>query len=159
MPDPYADEPERRTSTGGAVSISKNVGPLPVWGWAIVAIGAVFLYRRISGGTANPAQQAASATGLSAPGYSPMNGGVYLLPGTSPAGTPATPAAPNGTGTTPAAPASYLTTIYPVSGSGKAPAGAQCPPGYVLIQGPNGYTCATSDQAVALGKYLQAVAK
>jgi hypothetical protein len=157
-PDPYDDDderqPRRSSSATSNLSVTKDVGPLPVWGWFAVAVAAVYLWRKI-GGKGGATTTAAQATGMTAPGYSPANSGVYLLPGTSSA--PAAPAAvPNSTGTTPAPAPSYLP-VYPAGGSGQAPAGSQCPPGYTLIQGPSGYTCATGPQAIALGQYLAAV--
>jgi hypothetical protein len=147
--DPY-DEDDReppKKDAGASLSITKNVGPLPVWGWGAVIIAAVFLWRRIGGG-ANPAAAAATVTGPQPPAYTPATGGVYLLPGTNPA--------PGGTGTTPA-PEPVFLPAYPSGGGGKAPPGQQCAPGRVLVQGPNGYTCATAQEAITLGEFLQAV--
>lgn len=143
--DPYDQDDEDRAAPKGqtakSISVSQNIGPLPVWGWGAVLVAAVFLWRRIGGGAS--AQQAGAATGMTAPAYTPATGGVYLLP--------------NGTGSTPQPAPSYLPT-YPVGVPGtQQPTGQQCPPGYVWVQGASGGVCATGQQAVDLGRYLQAV--
>lgn len=156
--DPYEDDSDGRsspssTSSGSPASaLTKPIGPLPAWGWAAVLVAGILIWRKIGGGKAGgagAAQQAANATGATAPAYPAGGGSVYLLPGA---------AAPGGTGTTPApATGAILTTIYPISGPGQAPPGSACPSGYVLVQGPNGYTCETAAQSIQLGKYLQAI--
>lgn len=153
MTVPYEDDDDHpgephKTKTG-SISIAKNVGPLPVWGWGVVAIAAVLLYRKI-GGKNLPASQAANVVGT--PAYVPASTGanLYLLP-TGGA------AAPGGTGSSPApAPAApaIVYPSYPNGGAGQAPAGGACAAGRTLIQGPNGYTCATGPEAIALGQYL-----
>lgn len=149
--DPYDDEerPEPRKAAAGGLSITQNLGPLPVWGWGAVVIAAVFLWRRI-GGTPK-GQAAAAVAGATAPAYTPATGGVYLLPGAN-AGTP------NGTGTAPAPAPTYLP-AYPNGGQGQAPAGGQCAPGRTLVQGATGYTCATGAEAGQLGAFLASVKK
>lgn len=43
-------EPRRSRSEGSPMSaLGEDMGPLPVWGWIAVAVGAVFLYRRMAG--------------------------------------------------------------------------------------------------------------
>jgi hypothetical protein len=54
--------------------LTGNVGPLPVWGWGVVAIAGVFLYRRIAGGGQTAAQ---AGTVPGAGGQSP----VVVVPG------------------------------------------------------------------------------
>lgn len=150
--DPYDDdEPTKpRGTSAGGISVTRDVGPLPVWGWAAVAVAAVLLWRKIGGGA--KAQQAGAATGVTAPGYVPGGGGgVYLLPG---------PSTPNGTGQAPApAPTPTYLPQYPNGGTGKAPTGQTCAPGYALIQGPSGYTCATGPEAIDLGRFIAALPK
>lgn len=142
MPDPYYDEPHPAPEKGAAksISIAQNIGPLPVWGWGAVVVGAVFLWRRL-----NPtAKAAAQVAGPQPPAYSPQSGGVYLLP--------------NSTGTAPPPAPSYLPTL-PNSGPGQAPPGATCPPGYTLIQGPNGHTCGTAADVQKLDQFLAGLPK
>jgi hypothetical protein len=153
--DPYsdADEPAGEPKKGG-LALGKNVGPLPVWGWAVVAVAGVFLYRKIAGGGAANSTTAAAATSPTLPNI-PANGAppqVFLVnQGTGTSAVPTTPGSSVATPITPAAPA-YLTT-----GVGTAPPGQTCAPGLTLVQGPGGFTCETADQAIQLGKYLAAI--
>jgi hypothetical protein len=46
----------------GLPDFSKKVGPLPTWGWAVIVIGAYFVYRHISAGRTVAASTADAAT-------------------------------------------------------------------------------------------------
>src|SRR5581483_7381617 len=75
--------------------LTQQMGPLPVWGWATVALIAVFLYRRMTGssGSSSSTTDPNAATLLGSTGGSV--GGVFLIPqNTSGPATPAPAAAP-----------------------------------------------------------------
>lgn len=58
--------------------LKKMAGPLPIWGWGVVVIGSVFLYRRIIGGKS--ATTAAPGSPSATPGYPTNSGPVVVLP-------------------------------------------------------------------------------
>lgn len=90
------DAPKR--GSGGV--FAQKAGPLPVWGWAAVAVAAVFLWRRIAGGAGDKKADATS----SAPVPFPTGGvgGVFLIPQSAGA-APTVPSTPGiATSTVPA---------------------------------------------------------
>lgn len=74
------DPPEPRSA--GNI-FTEDLGPLPVWGWLVVAVAAVFLYRKIVGGGSS------SSSSSSSP-YPAAQGSVVVIP------SAAGPAAPGG---------------------------------------------------------------
>lgn len=63
----------------GKPALAQNVGPLPLWGWAVVVVGGVFVWRMMSG----QGKVAASpgAGGAAAPAYPAGGvGGVFVIP-------------------------------------------------------------------------------
>ena len=77
-------------------TLQKQAGPLPVYGWIIVGVAAIFLYRRI-----NQSGSSSTDLGAVAPSPSQQMGGVFLLPGSG--GGAATGTAASGGATVPAA--------------------------------------------------------
>lgn len=49
-PPPKAPPPK---SGGGGSFLTQKAGPLPVWGWLVVAVVGIYLYRRISGSSSS----------------------------------------------------------------------------------------------------------
>lgn len=75
-------------------AIAQPLGPLPVWGWGVVAVAAVFLWRRIAGGGAAASKSQPQAANYPQGGV----GGVFLLPGQGAAPAPSPGAPPTAAG-------------------------------------------------------------
>lgn len=75
-------EPDR-----GKPALAQQMGPLPLWGWAVVVVGGVFVWRLMMGGG-----KAAAAPPASTPAYPAAGGvgGVFMIPQQGPS-LPATP--------------------------------------------------------------------
>lgn len=55
-------------SSGGKLSLTKKIGPLPMWGWIAVAVVGVILYRKLSGSSSSTAAQTgATSTNATVP--------------------------------------------------------------------------------------------
>lgn len=93
------DNPVTRAGSGAASAMSKRLGPLPIWGWAVAILGGVgaasYLHKR-NGATATPLAAAIPSPFQSSP---PINTGAgsTVAPGFAPLSTPS-PAAPDDSG-------------------------------------------------------------
>lgn len=156
--DPYDDdEPERRPKSSAPGGLGDNLGPLPVWGWAVVAIAAVFLWRRISGPSSAAAPTATLGTNYP---QGPSLGGVFLIPNGS-GGSPAPSPAPGVPGT-PAPPAAVeWGPVYPRT-EPTPPGGLPlkpCAAGLVPITGATSWSCAPPAVARSVYDFLASLPK
>lgn len=85
------DPPAEHGNATAKNALTSNLGPLPVWGWALVVIGAIVLYRKMTG-----ASSSSSTTGTNPSVPVGTNFGELYL-----ANSPAAPTAPS----TPSTPA------------------------------------------------------
>lgn len=107
--------PTGKPTAGAGSALGKMYGPLPLWGWLLVAGGAFYLYRKMTGSKSSSsstspltaAQEAALAQSGAYPG---AYGGVFVQPlqvsegstGSGPAPVDPTTGAPAPSGTFPA---------------------------------------------------------
>lgn len=68
-------EPHKKPAVA-APAITQDLGPLPVWGWAVVAVAGVFLWRRIFSPKAAAASSGNAIKSVDYPGGGP----VFVLP-------------------------------------------------------------------------------
>lgn len=85
-----ADAPSGPTGAGAHAAgkghgLSKKVGPLPIWGWAAVVIGAYLMFRYLQARSANNA--AATAANGTGGGLAPNNAAGIPTPGSTTSGT------------------------------------------------------------------------
>ncbi len=100
LPHTLTDLPERAKA-----GLTHKVGPLPVWAWGAIIVGAVVIIRK--GGLKIPASSSTTTTGTT------------LLPGTPAGGTTAS----SGGGSVPGATATGSDTTAPATGSGVSAGG------------------------------------
>jgi hypothetical protein len=63
MPEDVAESPPPKAGKGIGSKLTKELGPLPVWGWGLVGlVGAYFVYKYISGKSAASAAATTAAT-------------------------------------------------------------------------------------------------
>jgi hypothetical protein len=69
----FDDKPAPSKGKGVGGVFQKKIGPLPAWGWGIIAVGAIVLYMRYRAAKAAASPSAATATGqpLSNPAIAP----------------------------------------------------------------------------------------
>lgn len=156
--DVQPGEPKRAArgqDRGPADVLTGDLGPIPVWGWAVVAVAAVFIYRKFVG-----PKPSTAVTGTTMPAYpAATNAGVYFLPQSPGPAAPAPTPTPTPTPTpapapTPAAPTSWGPR-YPAWAPGTVP-DRPCEPGYftAISFAGNQWTCETLDQLNQLAKAL-----
>jgi hypothetical protein len=95
--------PPKKGSADGGNFLTKKAGPLPVWGYIVVAVAAYLIYKKLSGSGTSSAGTAAT-TGTAAPATETITtpGGTYTGPSqggipesiTNPTPTPGSTGAP-----------------------------------------------------------------
>lgn len=155
MPVDYRDDVERqgeprkaRKEGSPLEALSEDMGPLPVWGWIAVAVGAVLIYRRMF------ASKTTAATSPTLPAYpvAPDAGTIIndYRTGAAPSSSPVS-SSPAGAIAPTLSTGSGWGPSWPDKATGVVP-DRPCPPGQFVVTnfGENWWSCETYQQISGL---------
>lgn len=85
---PTKPKPTKRKGLDVVGALTRKFGPLPAWGWLLIAAGAIYLYRRHTAASTGASSTSTTDTGSATGGLGDMSGGGDGSGGSAGSGSP-----------------------------------------------------------------------